>query len=338
MSISGEEGAQVTINGLVISGGRLHVTGKLDRLTLRHCTLVPGLCFLPGSSVPQYPDEPSLIVESANTVVEIDHCIMGRLSVVENAKVQITNSIVDATSECGVAYAAPKSDKANGQTTKTTMDTTTQSSEVSAISEDDQTDVRIKKTSVDASIDVVYASADQLGRDKSGPYAVGGPLHIENSTIIGIVQTATLELASNTIFLACLPSQDDSANVGASLVSALYAERRQEGCVRYSYVPAGSRVPRRYRCVGAGTQNVGTSLVGALAERLRPQFTSLRYGDAGYCQLRWDCPAEIKGGADDEAEMGAFHDLYQPQRETNLHVRIDEYLRFTMEPGVIYIT
>ena len=42
-------------------------------------------------------------------------------------------------------------------------------------------------------------------------------------------------------------------------------------------------------------------------------------------------------GADDESEMGAFHDLYQPQRETNLALRLKEYLRFTLEAGVYYL-
>ena len=69
---------------------------------------------------------------------------------------------------------------------------------------------------------------------------------------------------------------------------------------------------------------------------MRPQFFSLRYGDPEYCQLGPLCAAEIRQGADDEAEIGAFHDLFQPQRETNLRVRLEEYLRFGLEAGVLY--
>ncbi|MGZ8532027.1 MAG: hypothetical protein ACXW6J_15690, partial [Candidatus Binatia bacterium] len=69
---------------------------------------------------------------------------------------------------------------------------------------------------------------------------------------------------------------------------------------------------------------------------LVPGFSTLRYGLASYGQLRLTCPAQIRAGADDEAEMGAFHDLYQPQRETNLRVRLDQYLRFGLEAGVFY--
>jgi hypothetical protein len=72
------------------------------------------------------------------------------------------------------------------------------------------------------------------------------------------------------------------------------------------------------------------------AARVRPVFTSLRYGDAGYCQLSLLCSAAIRQGADDEAEMGAFHNLFQPQRESNLRARLDEYLRFGLEAGIFY--
>jgi hypothetical protein len=45
---------------------------------------------------------------------------------------------------------------------------------------------------------------------------------------------------------------------------------------------------------------------------------------------------EIREGADDQAEMGAFHDLFQPQRVSNLRTRIDEYLRFGLEAGILF--
>jgi hypothetical protein len=71
---------------------------------------------------------------------------------------------------------------------------------------------------------------------------------------------------------------------------------------------------------------------------VKPVFTSLRFGDSAYAQLSDLTPVEIREGADDEAEMGAFHDLYQPQRETNLRTRLDEYLRFGLEAGILHAT
>jgi hypothetical protein len=34
--------------------------------------------------------------------------------------------------------------------------------------------------------------------------------------------------------------------------------------------------------------------------------------------------------------MGTRHDLYQPQREINLRLRLTEYLRCSLEAGIIY--
>ena len=127
-----------------------------------------------------------------------------------------------------------------------------------------------------------------------------------------------MELASNTIFFADLEPRD-------LWPVPVNAERLQAGCVRFSYVPPGSRLPRLYRCQPANIDD---------AARVQPVFTSLRYGDAGYCQLNQLCAVEIRQGADDQAEMGAFHDLYQPQREANLSSSLDEYLRFGLEAGI----
>jgi hypothetical protein len=151
--------------------------------------------------------------------------------------------------------------------------------------------------------------------DPSG--AAGGTMQVENSTIIGTVHTQEMALASNTIFLA------------NSTSAPVRSEIKQSGCVRFCYLPLSSIVPRRYRCQPTSD---------AEALRVRPQFTSLKYGDPGYCQLSSWTAKQIRAGADDGAEMGAFHDLFEPQRETNLRIRLEEYLRFKLEAGVFYVT
>jgi len=142
----------------------------------------------------------------------------------------------------------------------------------------------------------------------------GAPLVVVNTTIIGRAHTLTMELASNTIFFA-----DSSSE------APVRAEKLQEGCVRFCYVPPGSRLPRRFKCQPETEEEAAT---------VRPIFTSLRHGDAGYCQLSPQCSEKIKRGAEDGAEIGVFHDLYQPQRVSNLRARLDEFLRFSLEAGV----
>jgi hypothetical protein len=53
-------------------------------------------------------------------------------------------------------------------------------------------------------------------------------------------------------------------------------------------------------------------------------------------QLNAACDESIRRGADDESEIGVFHDLFQPQRESDLRTRLDEFLRFGMEAGIFY--
>jgi hypothetical protein len=153
-------------------------------------------------------------------------------------------------------------------------------------------------------------------------------LTVERSTIIGSVDTHRIELAENSIF-------DGAVRVA----------RRQTGCVRFCWVPFGSRTPRRYDCQpDAALAKRRTEKGAALtdeeksieARRVRPQFNSKRYGSPAYCQLAETCAEEITGGAEDEAEMGVFHDLYQPQRAANLRARLDQFTPAGLEAGIIY--
>jgi hypothetical protein len=148
----------------------------------------------------------------------------------------------------------------------------------------------------------------------------GGELTLRECTVVGKVKTRLLRFASNTIFFAAL-------SPGDTWKAPVWVERKQEGCVRFSFVPEGSLVPRRFRCVP------DTDHPGVL-----PHFTSLRYADPGYAQLRGATDAAIRQGADDEGEMGVMHALFQPQREANLRTRLTEYLRFGLHAGIFYVT
>jgi hypothetical protein len=139
----------------------------------------------------------------------------------------------------------------------------------------------------------------------------------------------------------------------------LRAERRQTGCVRFSFVPPGSAAPRRYRCqpeLEAATRIAAlrdaareesrpppapaeeAAVRAEVQAMIRPLFVSRSYGDPGYGQLELRCAAQIRTGAESGAEMGAFEFLKQPQREANLRDALDEYLRFGLEAGLFYVT
>ncbi|MBK8048277.1 MAG: hypothetical protein IPK16_14850 [Anaerolineales bacterium] len=256
--VDGLEQSELTLDGLLVIGGPLRVTGKLRRLHIRHCTFVPG-------SARDQTDEvlPSIIVETPDTALVIEQSIVGALRVIGDAETTVRSCIVDAGAMDAIAYTGP------------------------------------------------------------GAEAVGGALTLEETTVIGQVRAGRLPLASNTLFLARRAPADPPES------APVFVVRRQQGCVRFSYVPLGSQTPQRHRCQPATPED---------DVRVKPQFTSLRYGDPGYGQLSHRTPMEIRGGASDEAEMGAFHDLFQPQRETNLRVRLAEYLRFGLEAGIFYVS
>jgi len=68
-----------------------------------------------------------------------------------------------------------------------------------------------------------------------------------------------------------------------------------------------------------------------------PQFASLSYPDPAYASLAATCATEISGGAEDGGEIGAWHFLQRQAREHALLLSLDEFLRFGLEAGLIYV-
>lgn len=179
--------------------------------------------------------------------------------------------------------------------------------------------VAVEGATVSVKDSVVDACAPDLVAYAGDGEGFGGELRTAESTVVGRVRATRVDI-SNSILLARLP---DPPPVTDAWPAPVWVQRRQVGCFRFSYAPAGSRLPRRYRDQPTEPWH-------------RPHFTSLRYGDPGYAQLRVSTPDAIRRGADDDGEMGVTHYLHQPQRETNLRLRLDEYLRFGLEAGFIY--
>jgi hypothetical protein len=162
----------------------------------------------------------------------------------------------------------------------------------------------------------------------------GPPTTLERTTVFGAVHVRELTLASEVIFTAPVTTV-----------------RRQAGCVRFSYVPEHSLTPRRYRCQPdlalaqreqelrrASEEDLPPSEKALVEARLRPAFTSVHYGNPAYAQLGLTSAEELRTGAEDGSEMGAFSQLKQPQREANLRLRLEEYLPFGLEAGFVYVT
>ncbi|SHJ55654.1 hypothetical protein SAMN05444159_0910 [Bradyrhizobium lablabi] len=191
----------------------------------------------------------------------------------------------------------------------------------------DPLDLRISQSIVDATSNDLVA----IGAPDDGAASIA--LTVMRSTILGRVHTHTVELAENSI-----------------LAGHVRVARRQHGCMRYCYVPPGSRTPSRYCCqpdlVGQALdeavklEQLPRSELRALRHvewlRVEPQFITKRYGEPAYCRLALGCADEITHGAEDRSELGVFHDLYEPQRIANLRNRLAEYVPAGTDAGIIF--
>jgi hypothetical protein len=297
LTVTGGAGARVTLDGLLVSGFPIVVPSggdnELERLAIRHCTLVPGRT-LDVAGEPQQPGATSIEVTLAGAMLDLRASISGPLGVAAEAETSIADSIIDA------------------------------------------------------------AAADALASREAVAYAdpalatFGGALTLNAVTVFGKLAAVRLDFVSDTILDARLATGD-------TWTAPVWAERRQVGCMRFSFVPRGSRAPRRFRCqpqlaidaaIAAREEVIGSPLPPAEREeiaarasrRMVPGFVARRYGRPAYAQLRRSTPAEIRTGASDEGEQGSFHLLFAPQRETNLKIRLEEYLRFALEAGVFFET
>ncbi|MFI9764210.1 hypothetical protein ACIHFB_40510 [Streptomyces sp. NPDC051963] len=248
------ERPRIVLDGLLVAGRGINVTGPMGAVVVRHSTLVPGWSLEPECE-PHSPEEPSVVLERTTACLQIEHSILGTIEVIgdevteEPLDIHLRDSILDATGDDREALSAP---------------------------------------------------------DCRHAHAV---LHLHRTTVIGEIHTHAVQIAENSIF-----------------TGKLHVARRGIGCLRYSYVPTGSRTPRRHRCRPDLTPGV------------RPLFAAVRYGTPWYGQLADRCPEEIRRGSDDGAEMGAFHDLYRPQREDGLRARLEEYTPAGTDAGIFFVT
>lgn len=330
MTITGDAGSRFILDGVLVTGRGIHLTGDLAEVTIRHSTLVPGWT-LGGDCEPHRSTEPSLEIFTANVCIKIEHTILGAIQV-DPAIAMLEES--DSTQpDDGDDYeqVSYEEDKGDNEKNDNVMQPNCQSM---------GGEVRLDPIRIcisDSILDATDPELEVLGMP--GCPVAHVVLNILRSTVFGQIQVHAIELGENCIF-------DGRITVA----------RRQQGCLRFCYVTPESRTPRRYRCQpdlvktliekslrqeasdkSEPAPNNSTIMAAQFQEsvRVRPGFNSVRYGNPTYCQLAECCADEIKRGADDESEMGVFHHLYQPQRMANLSVRLNEYLPAHMDVGII---
>ena len=98
----------------------------------------------------------------------------------------------------------------------------------------------------------------------------------------------------------------------------------QEGCFRFSAAPEESRLPRQYE----------SHILNDAAHIL----TSRNFGQPSYGQLSKTAPPELRRGAENGSEIGAFSSLINPIKSDSLKAKVDEYMPFGLIPIFIQET
>lgn len=295
----------LALSGLVIEGSVTVSPGNLGALRLTHCTVVPG-----AGGVTVNADSPPG-KRNDRLSVTLTRCVTGPIGLPQPAS-QAAARPVQIAGPAPVPGRGPLSGLFPPRVALT-------GAPLAGVSGAGVSDAAPFLTITDSIVASAREPADYTGAAVTAPFAAAT---LNAVTVLGTCAVRSLS-ASNCIF--------------AGVVTAA---RRQIGCVRFCYVPDGSKVPRRYRCQPAlalSTTDDAQEQARVLAY-LRPLFTSRRYGDPAYAQLDLAGPTEIATGADDQGEMGAFHFLMQPQRVANLRTSLEEYLRFGLEAGIFFVT
>ncbi|GAA2015078.1 hypothetical protein GCM10009839_07770 [Catenulispora yoronensis] len=250
---------RLVLDGLLITGRGVQVTGQVGQVVIRHSTLVPGW-LLDQLCRPEHAEEPSIKLVDTGACLEIDRSIVGSIVVdvdevhTEPLAIWVTDSVLDAVGTAVPALSAP---------------------------------------------------------DCRPAHAV---FNARRTTVFGTVLTSGVGLVENTI-----------------VDGDLRVDHRQTGCVRFTWLGPGSRTPHRYHCLPPDP-------APGQPQAVVPRFTSAQYGMPGYAQLARSCPEAIRRGADDGSELGVFHDLFQPQREDNLTLRLAESVPAGCDAAVIVVT
>jgi hypothetical protein len=148
--------------------------------------------------------------------------------------------------------------------------------------------------------------------------AFGPALSLSRTTVIGDVAGEVLSQAEECLF-----------------TGDVRVRRTQASVLRFCAVPhaSGSALARYRSALFAAPPGVpeAEAIAGA------PRLASLALGDPAYGRLADDCPAEIRFGAEDGGEVGAFHDVNEQRRRTQVRATLDEFLPAQIEATVLFI-
>jgi hypothetical protein len=136
-------------------------------------------------------------------------------------------------------------------------------------------------------------------------------LTLNRTTVLGEISVLEVGTISNSI-----------------LVDQVCVDNCLRGCIRFSYIAPNSCTPEQFHCQPLSS---GDDIV-------QPIFASTRFGHPDYLRLNDSCPLPILKGAEDQGEMGVYHDEFLTLRAEHLQKRIQEFIPAGNNAGIQYET
>ncbi|HEY0132383.1 MAG TPA: hypothetical protein VGB57_13365, partial [Allosphingosinicella sp.] len=180
----------------------------------------------------------------------------------------------------------------------------------------------------------------------TGSLAVAGSLVSADGFAGAAITAGTLDtrLADVTVFGPCAFKSLEATNVIFDATAAVAVTRTQVGCVRFSWVPPGSKTPRRFRCqpdLAVQTEAARKGAPLSAAERsattlsVTPIFLDTALGEPTAAMLHPLTSAAIASGGEGDSEMGVFAASAERLRMSNIESLFDDYVPFGLEAGLI---
>ena len=126
---------------------------------------------------------------------------------------------------------------------------------------------------------------------------------------------ATLNLNRTTV-LGEISVMEVGTILNSMLMDQVCVDNCLRGCIRFSYVAPNSCTPEQFRCQPTSSCSHVTASV----------FVSTCFGHPDYLRLNDSCPSEILKGAEDQGEMGIYHNEFYTQRAIQLRQRLQEFV------------
>jgi hypothetical protein len=325
------DGSSLTLQGLLLQGADLVLTGSFETVRLRMATLDPGTSGAPttlfATAIDAMPLRPATLwVEGTVRQLVIERSITGPLRTRNGGSVETlaaSDSIIQAIPAHDIAAGGPVLDpaellaqvKAGTDPLSVQIRNALASADFAALQS--WTPGTAPPSGLEAAVQAALSGFDRAALEATYPLALA-------DLALGFA-SGTVSLARCTVLGPCAVHRIEASE--CILHDIVAVEDPQHGCIRFTAYAQGSALHQPYRSV-------------AIAPR-GPVFVSRKFGQPEFAVPRRDADAailapgpgdSILGGAQDGSEMGAYALERKPLRRRGLAQKYEEFMPAGLVP------